>query len=265
VTKPADQAHMHAIYHFSCFGSQIFNNTFTNLVGGCIDLKLQTSNCFVYQNYAFNCATATPANAVGVLTGSDGAQGDPNHPTLPSSTYHNNIIDGCGEAKSSDVNNTNEQDFVMFNNTVYDTRSGSQVGIDLRATSVAHMQFYNNIFQTTANTGGGGNGNLALSTSQWTNVNNNCYLFHTNSWQQAPSGSISSFVTWKASPGNPDAASLNVNPQFASAITSGNGPTQFQLAGGSPCLGAGQGGVNMGAWDGTVTQIGADWVSYPVA
>jgi len=61
---------------------------------------------------------------------------------------------------------------------------------------------------------------------------------------------------------------LSTNPQFASTITPGAGATQFQLATGSPCIGAGRvGGVasgtacNIGAWDGTVTQIGASFTS----
>jgi len=71
----------------------------------------------------------------------------------------------------------------------------------------------------------------------------------------------SSLVAWQASAGAPDARSIAANPVFTSAITPGAGSAQFKLGAGSPCLGAGTGGVNIGAWDGTVTQIGSNFAA----
>lgn len=65
------------------------------------------------------------------------------------------------------------------------------------------------------------------------------------------------FAAWKVT--GFDSHGIAGNPTFASSITPGAGPNQFKLGAGSPCLATGQGGVNMGAWDGTVIQIGCNF------
>jgi hypothetical protein len=69
-----------------------------------------------------------------------------------------------------------------------------------------------------------------------------------------------SLAAWQAAIGaSYETHSSTGNPVFTGAIVSGNGPAQFQLGAGSPCLGTGLGGVNMGAWDGTTTRIGCNF------
>jgi hypothetical protein len=138
----------------------------------------------------------------------------------------------------------------------------------------AEVEYYNNIYMTTNSSGGGNQGKLVLASGLFSNLNNNCYYSATASypgfWKIYGGSNYTSFASWKTEVNSlvagSESASINANPQFSlpGGYTAGGGPTQFQLASGSPCLGAGQGGVNMGAWDGTVTSIGANWVSYPL-
>jgi hypothetical protein len=181
---------------------------------------------------------------------------------------------------SVDVNSTGrEQSLNFFSNTVYNALSGSIPSIaDMRQLTSTNSEFYNNIIVTTGATGSTtGHGLIVFSAGQFSPVNYNCYFVHSQNsmWGQGSSTS-STFSAWQSTAGSPDANSTTSNPTFSATITPANGPTQFQLWSGSPVLSTGanpgrvggtSGGatVNMGAWDGVVTQIGAAWVSYPVS
>jgi len=255
ITKPGDQPHCHCYEEYGCAGSQIVFNTFANNPGGGIDLKAGVSGAEIAYNYFYNVATYPASNGIGAVTGADGAEGNPNTPGT-AIVVHHNIFDSCGAVHAGDVNSTGAQDLYYYNNTIYDTRTGSNFVADLRETSVAKSQFYNNILVTTANSGGGSYGTLILSSGNFTNVSNNCYFLNSSSGGWAQSASFSSLSAWQASPGSPDAHSIAANPIFTSTIASGSGSAQFKLGSGSPCLGKGTSGVNIGAWDGTVSQIG---------
>jgi hypothetical protein len=258
ITKPADQPHCHNYEEYGCSGSQIHYNTFANNPGGGIDLKAGVSGADIAYNYFYNVATAPATNGVGSVTGADGAEGNPNTPGT-ANVVHHNIFDSCGAVHAGDVNSTAAQNLYYYNNTIYDTRSGSNFVADLRETSVAKSQFYNNILVTTAISGGSNYGILALSSGNFSNVSNNCYFLKSSSGGWGQGALYSSLSAWQASSGSPDAHSIAVNPIFTSTITPGAGTAQFKLGSGSPCIGAGTGGVNIGAWDGTVTQIGCNF------
>jgi Right handed beta helix region len=258
ITKPSDQAHCHCYEEYGCLGSKIHYNTFANCPGGGMDLKAGVSGADVAYNYFHNVGTATAGNGIAAVTGADGAEGGPNSPGT-ANVVHHNVFDGCGEPHAGDVNSTAAQNLYYYNNTIYDTRSGSNVVVDLRETSGNKSQFYNNILVTTANSGGGNYGVLAFSSGNFSNVSNNCYYLNSSSGGWGLGTLFNSLSAWQASSGSPDAHSIAANPVFASAITPGAGSAQFKLGSGSPCLGAGTGGVNIGAWDGAVTQIGSDF------
>jgi hypothetical protein len=258
IAKPSDEPHCHCYEEYGCSGSQIHYNTFANCPGGGIDLKAGVSGADIGYNYFYNVATAGATNGIGSVTGADGAEGNPNTPGSANVAHHN-IFDSCGEVHAGDVNSTSAQNLYYYNNTIYDTRSGSNVVADLRETSGNKAQFYNNILVTTANTGGGNYGVLALSSGNFSNVSNNCYFLHSSSGAWGLGSLFNSLSAWQAASGSPDTHSITANPVFASAITPGAGSAQFKLGSGSPCLGTGTGGVNMGAWDGSVTQIGSNF------
>jgi hypothetical protein len=258
ITKPSDQPHCHCYEEYGCLGSQIHYNTFANCPGGGMDLKAGVSGADVAYNYFYSVGTATAGNGIAAVTGADGAEGGPNSPGT-ANVVHHNIFDSCGEPHAGDVNSVSAQNLYYYNNTIYDTRSGSIVVVDLRETSGNKAQFYNNILVTTANSGGGNYGILALASGDFSNVSNNCYFLHSSSGGWGLGALFNSLSAWQAASGAPDAHSIAANPVFASAITPGTGSAQFKLGSGSPCLGTGTGGVNMGAWDGTVTQIGSNF------
>jgi hypothetical protein len=255
IQKPADEPHCHCYEEYGCLGSIIHYNTFANCPGGGIDLKAGVSGADVAYGYFYNCATSPATNGIAAVTGADGAEGDPNAPGT-ANVVHHNVFDSCGQPHAGDVNSTSAQDLYYYNNTIYDTRSGSNGVVDLRETSVAKAQFYNNILVTTESSGGGSYGTLALSSGNFTMVSNNCYFLHSSTGGWGQGTTYDSLAAFQASTGSPDAHSIATNPVFASSITPGAGTSQFKLGASSPCLGAGTGGVNMGAWDGKVTQIG---------
>jgi hypothetical protein len=137
--------------------------------------------------------------------------------------------------------------------------------------SGAQVQFYNNIHMTTNGSGGGVQGKIVLTLSLVSKLNNNCYYSVNGSypsfWDAFPGTTYTTFASWKAKANSvvagSESNSLNVNPQFSfpGGYVAGGGAAQFQLSAGSPCVGTGSGGVNMGAWDGTTTQIGCSFVS----
>jgi hypothetical protein len=260
VYKPADPTHCHCYEEYGCLGSQIHYNTFANCSGG-MDLKAGVSGADVAYNYFYNCTGSS--GAVGAICGADGAEGNPNGPGTANVAHHN-VFDSCSSIHACDVNNVSSQNIYFYNNTIYDTRSGSNIVIDLRTTAPAKAEFYNNILVTTANSGGSTYGTLALSSGNFSNVSNNCYFLKSGSGGWGQGTLFSSLAAWQASAGSPDAHSIAANPVFALAITPGNGSAQFKLGTGSPCLGAGTGGVNIGAWDGTVTQIGSNFAASPI-
>jgi hypothetical protein len=260
--------HCHGYEEFGSLNSIIKFNTFANCTGGAIDPKTGCAGQIMANNYFYNCGTNGSGNGVGAICGADGAEGDPNNPST-AYTLNNNIFDSCGSEIATDVNNVRQQNFIAFNNTIYNTQSGNINPVNLRVLSGASCQFFNNIVVTTANSSGGGGagaGGLAFTTSGWTNVKNNCYFFNssTSMWGQSGTNS-SSLSAWQAQTGSPDVGSIASNPVFTSSITPANGTAQFKLGSGSPCIGTGSGGVNMGAWDGIQTQIGCSFAPQPVS
>lgn len=252
--------HCHTFYLYNCHGAQVIFNTGAN-GPQFFDGKTDDDGCIVAYNYVYNYTYAA-------IEGFDGDQS--HNPALPAYSVHHNIFHSCPNTHRPDVNTITWQGLNWYNNTTYDTSASNTNVVDLRAQSSALVQHYNNIYVTTGNPGGsaGGYGIIAFAASTtWTINDFNCYFPHAlgSFWGQNTGVNLySTFATWKGSPGSPDAHGIQANPQFSATIVPAGGPTQFQLGGGSPCLGSGQGGVNMGAWDGTVTQIGADWVTYPV-
>ena len=269
VRKPVDPGHCHCVEEYSCSGTIYEFNTFANSDGAC-DGKLSVHNCTFRYNYVYSCA-----NSQGAFVGYDGGEDSTNKGT---NFFHHNIFDSCGQTHAFDVGGPTPQPAQWFNNTTYDTHTGSFriVQWTSTATAAGQMQLYNNIQVRTGSGGGDAAGATALTIGGWGIVDFNCYAYLSLNagWGTGyPSSAVTynSLPNWQASSGTPDLHSLASTAgasfvQFQSAIVPGAGSAQFKLAAGSPCVNAGRvGGVvggaatNMGAWDGTATQIGCNF------
>jgi hypothetical protein len=259
IHKPSQPDHCHAFEEYGCSNTQFLYNTIMSCDTG-IDGKVNDNNCTIAYNYFYNCP-------YGAIQGYDGDQNS----TEAVNTFHHNVFDSCGQQKLVDVSSIPAQPVVWYNNTSYDTRSGAVATIDLRSTVGNSVKFYNNIVVMTANSGGSKTGVVAFSAGDIALCDYNDYFFASYASGWGIGSLFSSLAAWKLSPGSPDAHGIAVDPKFSAAIKPGAGPAQFQLsgtyghAGSSPCAAAAQGGGNMGAWDGTVNQIGCNFLSGAIA
>ena len=261
IHKPAQPDHCHGYEEYSAVGTQFLYNTVMSCDTG-LDGKVGSSGAIVAYNYFYNLPQ-------GAVQGFDGAEGNPNTPNVVN-TIHHNVIDSCGGQHVTDVNDTTSQALDWYNNTAYDTRTGSITTLDLRSSSNDLVRSYNNICVTTASSQGTYVGTIALSSNGYTALDYNDYFFHasTAGWGLSAT-TYDSLATWQTATAG-DAHALTSDPKFTSTIAPGKGPMQFQLGAQSPCASAGHvGGIstgattNIGAWDLGVTQIGASWVNYP--
>jgi hypothetical protein len=253
IHKPAQIDHVHAFIEYSGTGTRFINNTVENCDTG-IDGKVNDNGAVVAYNYFYK--TGTGGSFCAPIQGYDGDQNS----TETANSFHHNIFDSCGPVHQCDVNNVTAQKFSWYNNTVYDTRSGSIAVWDLRASIGGALTFHDNITVTTAATGGGSYGRMAVTSGDVALCDYNCWNYSNSSGGWGISGSlVATLVSWLAS--GFDRHGIQADPKFASSISPGAGPNQFKLATGSPCVGTGTGGINMGAWDGSVTQIGCSFLS----
>ncbi len=250
VTKPAQPDHAHCYEEYACSGTQFTYNTVYNATSGA-EAKAGSGGTIVAYNYLYNCST----NA---LEGFDGAEGNPNSPSTAYSIHHN-VFDSCGPVHACDVNNTTSQAIDWHSNTIYDTRSNSNVTLDLRSSAANLITLHDTIVVATANSGGDSYGGLALTSGGVVESDYNCFDYNTNTGGWGLSGTLQNSLSAWQSAASLDAHSIASNPQFVSTIVPGAGPNQFKLGSGSPCLGTGTGGINMGAWDGLATQIGSNF------
>jgi hypothetical protein len=200
---------------------------------------------------------------------------DPVYGDMNRTAYNNTVYTGSGHAGD-------------FGCDFYCLTQNSSNGPGQTGTCLG---FYNNIYVAAPNNGSGsaiyggrlclnpgssagGNASNGTNGSGWTTVNNNCYYASNGSYSgfwnlpKVSSGAVfySSLAAWQSATqaivSGTESASIASDPKFTGGTTSivpGNGAAQFQLAAGSPCIGKGSGGGNMGAWDGTTTQIGCNF------
>jgi hypothetical protein len=263
-----DTFHTHALEWFDCAGWTVSNNSFINCVSA-MDGKVNNVGFQIFANYI-------GPTTIGAIFGFDGDQ--LTQSATNANVFHHNIFDGAGQVRSNDVSSISEQSMTWFNNTMLDNRSGSVSIIDLRCTGTSIVATsYNNILVSTASSGSSESGTYSVGNPANVALSNfNCFAFDTltDAWGSTTTvdaaTTFSTLAGWQGFTGNPDensiAAASATFPQFVSAITPGNGPTQYQLSGSSPCLNSGRVGgvssgaaVNMGAWDGTFSIIGANF------
>ena len=258
-----------------CPNSQYLNNTIYNCPSG-IWVKEGSTGTTAAYNYIYNCAR-TAADIAGLSSafyGFDGGAGNPNPGPAPiTQLIHHNVIEACGTVHKPTIGSPVATSIAVnvYNNTVYDTNTTSTTGW-LQSAVGCTNQYYNNIYMTTAGSSGAGggsqNGKVVLTLGHFSNTDYNCYFSanggYTDFWGLSNGSNFTSLAAWKtavqASAAGSESHSINVNPTFSTASpVMGAGAAQFQLQATSPCKGTGQSGVNMGAWDGTTTQIGCSF------
>jgi hypothetical protein len=280
--------HVAACYQISCANTLYQYNTVANCPDcGGFWSKFGSTGSTAEYNYFSNVCTSTSgtlsgSGAIGDLCGVimhwDGTQGTPNSgPGDTTQLVHHNVFDGCGrpfEGASGSPNGISQSTNV-YNNTVYETLTTACEGWLTGSNSGAQVQYYNNIYMTTNGSGGRNQGKIVLTSGLFSKLNNNCYFSTTGAysgfWYIYQGSSYAAFASWKSEVGGilsgSESNSINVNPQFSlpSGYVAGGGAVQFQLAAGSPCIGKGSGGGNIGAWDGSATQIGCSFGSGSVS
>jgi hypothetical protein len=246
-TPQVDHAHGHEEY--GCQNSQLLYNTFANCTGGAMESKTGCINNVAAYNYVYNCSKGTGGSNTSCIQGWDGGE----TPDGAASQFqvHHNIFDSCGRVCYGEwFNALHENGFAWYNNTIYN--SGAVV---LQATG-PWVQHYNNLYVLTSGNASG----VASFTSGDTNpLAYDCVYDVAGSYSGAFSGQTESGLMTGKDP---------LLSAGTTTLVSGNGASQFQLASGSPCIGAGHVGgtasgaaCNIGAWDGAVTQIGASWTT----
>jgi hypothetical protein len=268
----AQPDHGHGYLEFGCTGTQLLQNTFSNCTSGS-HMKAGSAGAVIAYNYYYNCSSSA-------IQGCDGAEGNPNTPDTAFEIHHN-VIDTCVAPNAFDVNEGTAAGATMaihwYANTIYDSYgggAGSATALGLYTNTASKydslMSCYNNIVALPKVSSGYDETGI-ISTSKtgpavW-DYNDYYFASYKYAWgyYYVSGAQYSSLAAWQAA-GGLDAHSLVLDPQFASTITPGAGAHQFKLASGSPCVNAGRVGgvstgkaVNMGAWDGTATQIGCDF------
>jgi hypothetical protein len=268
---------------FNCYQNEYTYNSFYSM--DCIEEKEgpQGGTLLAY-NYieGFNQSLSTIRDFCG------GALGWTN-------TFHHNIIVGFETFDMADSTNPSQfsqESIVSYNNTFY-YGGGifSTAGFDCKVwgsngstSPAARLTHYNNIYYCTGSGLTGSDVIFTLDTGTIANSDYNCFRPNAATYNllySQPAGSTAltghTLAGWQSVSGM-DTHSIANNPRLANPVTARSGgtpvPAGFQLSGtygnggSSPCAGAGRVGgtsggatCNMGAWDGTVTQIGCDFAS----
>jgi hypothetical protein len=179
------------------------------------------------------------------------------------SYIHNNVMIGI-TAISWSTSPFKTAETHIFNNTfVGTTQSG--VAHHQASSSSKWLRFYNNIIYGVTSSIPGGD--LEFSADTWAVLNHNCYStigFKGRAYTPGSTSAYAEFASlslWRtrvqSSLAGAESASLQANPLFVGTGTDANA---YKLQAGSPCIGAGIGGVTMGAWGGAVapTQLGSE-------
>jgi hypothetical protein len=283
----SDASHTAATLEICCYGNQYLYNTCYNAPSFVWTKEGNTGTIAAY-NYVYLTGLSGAYGTGAYCSPFSGFDDAENYPNVGPAGYliyqiHHNILDSCaGPSAQNQVTSGpgSTQSRYAWNNTTYDSLGLAWRGWQMGCTgnnsdsTTAVGQYYNNIYVTNPNSSGLPSqsleaGKLNINAGHFSNVNNNCWYSVGGSytdWWGITQTFYSSFSAWQtavnASLAGSESASINSDPQFTVGTTNlvaGNGPAQFTLAGGSPCVGTGIGSVNMGAWDGTVTQIGCSF------
>ena len=240
---------------------------------------LPNTNTTVQYCYFKNIAGGSGGTTV--FTGFDNAAGSPYTGNVPHHIHHNVVYNAAGSFLTyifaPDIfDGTHFQcPLYIYNNTVV-VNQESDGGFKCEPTANGTLYFYNNILYRTGSTNWVGDLSVVLAWGRGGNsiLDYNCYTSTAGSLSLIAanvSKSYNSLSAWQsaltaagAGANQGESHSINASPSFVSAT--GGTPASLQLASTSPCINAGRVGgsangapCNMGAWDGTASQIGCSF------
>lgn len=228
-----------AILSFNTTGMIVRNNDIYNNYLGIWDKDTEQNNSY-YNNHIWGGSNATNGCRVGIQIREAITQ----FGSATSPQAYQNIIRNCSVGVWSSYDNTTIASPKIYNNVVfYDSSlSNSDVGIWINPDSTA-AEVYNNIvygysvplrYYTPVNT--------AVSYSN----QNSFFNISAMNWQTGyNTPAYSPLSDWTTETGF-DGNSILTDPQFVNAV--GNTPDDFKLVTGSPAIGSGRDGVDMGAY-----------------
>jgi Right handed beta helix region len=257
------------IFSFNCSSNIYEYNTIYNCNSGIYDKNPNNGG----HTYRYNYIEVNGTHPASAIQDSAGDVAGQVH------TAHHNIMvvaAGANGWVGADINQLSYGSFVVYNNTVHALSGSLQGGIMLqtRGTAVspaATVKHYNNVYDFSTSPGYLGDATFSSSVGAIALSDYNCFQSSGASVGSVGVGTYGSSAlqalpNWQSSM-SLDGHSIAATPSFTNpgvALT----PSGYQLQSGSPCLGTGRiGGVstgaacNMGAWDGTVTQIGCNFAA----
>ena len=261
----SDPSHCHAMECYTSQDTQFIYNTISNTHGGGQEDKVGNTGTIAAYNYFYNCTGSDSAN-MATFQGYDGGEGNPNPANAGHAQnvqIHHNILDSCRRYTYGEWNNANHyMPYLCYNNTVYEP-AATRSGWNLVSAAGAIIQYHDNVIYAPAATAVQG---LLLSSGGYSTLDYNAYFAASlNSMWHLGGTAYSTLANWKtATSAEVHSVSGSTNP-FPAAIVAGGGTLQFQPTAGSPLLGSGTAGANMGAWDGSTQQVGCSWLTYPIS
>jgi hypothetical protein len=255
-----------AIFSFNCHGNTYEYNTIYNCNSGIYD-KNPGNGGHTYRYNYIEALGVSPQSCLEDCSG--GSAGD------VTSAHHNILVasSGVGWWTGQDQTFPSHQSLLFYNNTCYSSGSSGSLMYWAAGAAVsppAQVTHYNNIYYATGSPGP--YGNVAFLTAGLAASNYNCYQSNGATTACIGTSATAGLATlytlplWSTLFGF-DGNSFAANPSFSSPGVKLS-PAGYTLNSGSPCTGAGRVGgtssgavCNLGAWDGTITQIGCNFSS----
>lgn len=226
-----------AILSFNTTGMIVKNNDIYNNYLGIWDKDTEANNVY-YQNHIYGGSTTTTRCQVGIQI----REALQEFGAASNQQAYNNVIRNCRIGIWSSYDNTSIASPKYYNNVIIYSGTGADAGIDL-SVGTTSAEVYNNIidgysvpFRF-----------YAPASTRVSYANQNSFFNSSSmSWRLGfSSPSYTSLSAWTTAT-TFDANSITTNPMFVNA--SGTVPVDFKLATGSPAIGTGRNGVDMGAY-----------------
>lgn len=240
------------LYIFEATNVYVYNNTIYNCNNG-VSWKTNPVNINVYRNFLYTIGRA----AFFPTIETSGANGH---------YIHHNVVLNCGrfiDSEDSPAGAGTYTDYHVYNNTVYHASSlgviggvnvsgGLVLGKDASSQTARSVRFYNNIISVGATSRIHEiHDDLVSDAMLGAPFDYNHYYVASGTQRFIYNAtSTTTFATYQSAIGDDgeEANSLTSDPLFVNA--GGGAVTDYRLAGGSPALASGYGGVDRGAFEG---------------
>ncbi len=216
----------------------------------------------------------TPFTSGQNRSGIQGFDGAATSGLTQTSSFHHNVIVYSYSALDlqAELNNGGWSTPLFIYNNTFVASSGWSTGLDYyeRTSGSRLVRFYNNLFFDNGLAPSNGYGYIIANSDAFGLIDFNLYGGH-SSWSAVPGGQVnstgvarySSLAAWQGALSGSSGADAHSQNGVATFSSSGANASRYKVTGGI-AFGSGRvggvstgGAVNVGAWDGTTTQIGA--------